>query len=285
MRELALFAGTGGGILGGHLLGWRTVCAVEIDPFCREVLLRRQMDGCLSRFPIWDDVQTFDGRPWRGKFDIVSGGFPCQDISPAGSRKGLAGSRSSLWFEMSRIIGEVRPRFALAENSPHLRAKGLGTVVYELTGMGYECRWGVLGARHVGAPHKQRNRIWIVASDPDRVGVRIKHGWRCWEDWEEKAELALSVADTDSERELQQKGLVEGQPDSESIRRREERTPDSVGGESRRFTTWWAVEPDVVRVVHGLPFRVDRVRALGNAQIPAVAALAWDILSGSPKSQ
>ena len=84
MRELHLFAGAGGGILGGMLLGHTTVCAVEIEPYCRQVLLQRQRDGILPKFPIWDDVCTFDGKTWRGKVDIVAGGFPCQDISSAG---------------------------------------------------------------------------------------------------------------------------------------------------------------------------------------------------------
>jgi DNA (cytosine-5)-methyltransferase 1 len=88
MNELALFAGAGGGILGGHLLGWRTVCAVEWEPYPASVLCARQNDGLLPPFPIWDDVQTFDGKPWKGIVDVVSGGFPCQDISAAGG--GLA---------------------------------------------------------------------------------------------------------------------------------------------------------------------------------------------------
>ena len=89
MNELALFAGAGGGILGGHLLGWRTVCAVEWEPYPASVLCARQNDGLLPPFPIWDDVQTFDGKPWRGIVDVVSGGFPCQDISAAGRGGGL----------------------------------------------------------------------------------------------------------------------------------------------------------------------------------------------------
>jgi len=88
MRELALFAGAGGGILGGHLLGWRTVCAVEWDAYAAGVLLARQNDGALPPFPVWDDVQTFDGYSWRGVVDVVSGGFPCQDISVAGKGGG-----------------------------------------------------------------------------------------------------------------------------------------------------------------------------------------------------
>ena len=109
MNELALFAGGGGGILAGHLLGWRTVCAVEIEDYPRRVLLQRQADGLLPRFPIWDDITTFDGKPWRGKVDVVSGGFPCQDISVAGRGAGLDGERSGLWGEMARVIREVQP--------------------------------------------------------------------------------------------------------------------------------------------------------------------------------
>jgi len=91
MNELALFAGAGGGILGGHLLGWRTVCAVEFDPYAASVLVARQNDGVFPPFPVWNDVRTFDGRPWRGLVDVVSGGFPCQEISAAGTGTGIAG--------------------------------------------------------------------------------------------------------------------------------------------------------------------------------------------------
>jgi site-specific DNA-cytosine methylase len=88
LRELALFAGAGGGILGGHLLGWRTVCAVEWEAYPASILVARQNDKILPPFPIWDDVQTFDGKPWQGIVDVVSGGFPCQDISAAGKGGG-----------------------------------------------------------------------------------------------------------------------------------------------------------------------------------------------------
>jgi len=162
LRELALFAGAGGGILGGRLHGWRTVAAVEIEDYPRSVLLQRQADGILPRFPVWDDVCTFDGRPWRGKVDVVSGGSPCQDISAAGKGAGIEGDRSGLWGEFARIIGEVRPRFAFVENSPMLVVRGLDRVLGDLAEMGYDAEWGIVGAHHTGAPHK-RDRIWIVA--------------------------------------------------------------------------------------------------------------------------
>ena len=162
MNELALFAGAGGGILGGKLLGWRTVCAVEWEPYAAGVLAARQNDKILEPFPIWDDVRTFDGRPWRGAVDVVSGGFPCQDISAAGKGAGINGERSGLWREMARIIGEVRPRFVLVENSPMLTLRGLGTVLGDLAALGFDAEWGVLGANAIGANHK-RERIWILA--------------------------------------------------------------------------------------------------------------------------
>jgi DNA (cytosine-5)-methyltransferase 1 len=163
MNELALFAGAGGGILGGHLLGWRTVCAVEFAAYPRSVLLARQRDGMLPRFPVWDDVRTFDGKPWRGHVDVISGGFPCQDISIAGKGDGLDGERSGLWSEMARIIGEVQPRFAFVENSPMLTSRGLDRVLGDLSTLGYGSTYGIIGAHHAGAPHK-RDRIWILGS-------------------------------------------------------------------------------------------------------------------------
>jgi site-specific DNA-cytosine methylase len=162
VNELALFAGAGGGILGGHLLGWRTVCAVERDAYAAQVLAQRQNDGCLRPFPIWSDVCSFDGRPWRGIVDVVSGGFPCQDISAAGYGAGITGSRSGLWKEFGRIIREVRPGRVYVENSPILTSRGLGVVLGDLAEMGFDCEWGVVSAADSGAPHL-RERIWIMA--------------------------------------------------------------------------------------------------------------------------
>ena len=239
LRELALFAGAGGGILGGHLLGWRCVCAVERDPYARDVLVARQNDGCLPPFPIWNDVCTFDGRPWRGGVDVVSGGFPCQDISAAGKGAGLDGARSGLWREMARIIGEVRPRYALVENSPMLTSRGLGVVLGDLAAMGYDARWGVVGADDAGAPHK-RKRIWIVSIADEGREVSDAAGWR---DGASNAQSNLG--------------------------------PVSRGDEASSSRGWWTAEPDVGRVAHGVASRVDRLRCLGNGQVPAVVRLAW----------
>ena len=162
MNELALFAGAGGGILGGILCGFRTVCAVEIEPYCREVLLRRQHDGVLPLFPIWDDIKTFDGRGWSGLVDIITAGFPCQPFSIAGRRKGEADERN-LWPETARVIREVRPRWCLLENVPGLLGSGyFGRILGDLAESGYSVRWDCIPASAVGAPHR-RDRLWIVA--------------------------------------------------------------------------------------------------------------------------
>ena len=279
MRELALFAGAGGGILGGHLLGWRCVCAVEFNAYAASVLVARQNDGSLAPFPIWDDVSTFDGRPWRGAVDVVSGGFPCQDISVAGSGAGLDGERSGLWREMARIIREVRPRFAFVENSPALTIRGIDVVLRDLAEMGYDARWGVHSAADVGAPHR-RERIWIIAADTlcDRLGISseslaVKERQESSDSWRHGA--SQPVADVDEVR-----------PQRAKHERREvsERTqPGYHGSEIDGGGSWWSPEPDVVRVVHGVANRVDRIAALGNGQVPRVAEFAWQTITEESK--
>tara|TARA_R110002110_G_scaffold381330_1_gene592230 strand:+ start:832 stop:1389 length:558 start_codon:yes stop_codon:yes gene_type:complete len=162
INELALFAGIGGGIIASKQLGIRTVCAVERDAYAAQVLAQRQNDGSLEPFPIWSDVTTFDGKPWRGIIDVISGGFPCQDISVAGKGAGIEGKRSGLWSEMVRIIGEVRPGIVFVENVSALTSRGLGVVIGNLAEMGYDSEWGCLSAAEVGANHR-RERIWILA--------------------------------------------------------------------------------------------------------------------------
>lgn len=244
MNELALFAGGGGGILGGLLLGWRTVCAVEIDAYARSVLLARQRDGILEPFPIWDDIRTFDGKPWRGYVDVVSGGFPCQDISPAGAGGGLSGKRSGLWYEMERIIGEVGPRYVLVENSSALATRGLGSVLGGLANMGFDARWGVLTACSVGAPHT-RARMFIVA---DADG---QHG----ETW---------VGNRNGEVPHNGSCTVWGATSRER--------------ERGYFDVRMEAEARGPRMVDGIPNRLDRCRVVGLAQVPAVVALAWRTL-------
>ena len=322
MNELALFAGAGGGILGGHLLGWRTVCAVEWEAYPASVLCARQNDGILPPFPIWDDVQTFDGKPWAGIVDVVSGGFPCQDISAAGKGAGIDGERSGLWGEMARIICEVRPRYVFVENSPMLTSRGLGRVLGDLAAMGFDARWGVLGAADVGAPH-QRDRIWIVAKWRGQLPHAQHHRIRWWEQQQESIKtthrqmanpnvIGLDESKTKRDRTEEQQICQNELDYGNEIRGKaigcgefgdEKEVADSTGiglqgqGEfeqpinSKTYRDWeasqsanvresnfWAIESNVCRVVNGMATRVDRIKALGNGQVPLCAATAWRIL-------
>ena len=260
MNELALFAGAGGGILGGHLLGWRTVCAVEWEPYPASVLCARQNDGFLPPFPIWDDIQTFDGRPWRGIVDVVSGGFPCQDISSAGKGAGIDGQRSGMWREMARIIHEVRPRFVFVENSPMLTSRGLGTVLGDLASMGFDARWGVLGAADIGANH-QRDRIWIVGTDMAYASKLFSdggnHNAKISVERQAQSKFrndcgAKDVANAECGRGQAIKQLgAESRTAGDSCGKR--RSPSGIADGA----SWWQVEPSVGRVANGVANRVD----------------------------
>ena len=166
--EMALFAGSGGGLLGSRLLGWRTVVAVEWDDYCTDVLLQRQRDGHLEKFPIWTDVKSFDGRPWRGRVSVLSAGFPCQPFSVAGSQRAADDERNG-WPHTIRIIREVRPEWLCLENVPGLLAGSHGymhTILGELAESGYDARYDCISASACGAPH-QRDRLWIVGHTND----------------------------------------------------------------------------------------------------------------------
>ncbi len=236
LNELALFAGAGGGLLGSKMLGWRTVCAVEIDPYCREVLLRRQEEGHLEPFPIWDDIRTFDGKSWRGKVDVITGGFPCQPWSCAGKQQGESDKRN-LWPDTIRVICEVRPHYVYLENVPALLThEYYGTILGQLAEAGYDVQWCVLGADDVGAPHR-RKRIWLVA-----YSENISRG---------------------------------GTSRAEDARRRLEEIRRSMLGA-------WPPGPGEVakipRMVDGMAYRMDRLKALGNGQVPQCFVAAWKYL-------
>ncbi len=290
MNELALFAGAGGGILGGQLLGWRTVCAVEWEPYAACVLAARQNDGLLPPFPIWDDVQTFDGRPWRGVAQVISGGFPCQDISIAGKGDGLDGERSGMWKQMARIICEVGPEYVFVENSPMLVSRGLGAVLGDLSSMGFDAKWGIVGAKDVGANH-QRDRIWIVAHSNSNgwttrkksrsIGTPIpeqQEGQNNSLNSERASGLSSTEGDVSNSMLNRLQGIgsnrtTEGQI---GLRCRKGRYEEQniYGADS----TWWSTEPDIRRVVNGMDARVDRLKAIGNGQVPLCAATAWELL-------
>lgn len=256
MYELELFAGAGGGLLAQGLLGHHPVGAVEIEPYCRALLLQRQRDLCLPVFPVWDDVTTFradnpqcaDYIEWlrtiAGEL-CISGGFPCQNISSCGKGEGISGRKSGLWFEMARIIDEIRPRFVFVENSPMLVSRGFEMVLASLAGMGYDARWCVLGAGDLGYPIL-RKRLWILGIN------RAQHGER----YDAGNEQSGSVA--------QYLWRAEALPP----------LPDASG-------TRLVSDGLAVRTPDGLAGSVEPVGAVGNGQVPAVAAVAWRLLTGS----
>ena len=332
MREMHLFAGAGGGILGGMLLGHTPVCAVEIEPFCQEVLRQRQRDGILPEFPVFGDIKEFDGAPWRGKVDVVAGGFPCQDISSAGKGKGIHGEKSSLFFDLARVVREVGPRYVFLENSPMLVGRGLDTVLGTLADLGYDAAWGVISAADCGANHL-RKRIWILADSssgrgsPDELctgrdiagicgeavadstgagpqGFRRECG--LGEGFEEMQargcgnDLAYGVGtrleghpgngkDLDgqgwlfeeAERSACSGSVCRGrcQDEKRDAQPRLGRMADGLasGMDCNYMETpdWWQVEPEIPRVSPSQPNRVHRLKALGNGQVPRVAAVAW----------
>jgi DNA (cytosine-5)-methyltransferase 1 len=302
VNELALFAGSGGGILGGHLLGWRTIAAVEIEDYPRRVLLQRQADGFLPRFPIWDDICTFDGHPWRGKVDVVSGGFPCQDISAAGKGDGLDGERSGLWTHMARVVSEVRPPFVFVENSPMLTTRGGTRVIADLTQMGYDTKWTVMGAADIGAPH-QRDRMWIVSRQREFLSHPQHHrDGRREQQQESPTQETRFVANPSSfggkTRLADTQGGQERYTDQSQHSSANLANPthsrdvwrewelgftqqeyNSGGSQIDGSREWWSVEPSLGRVANGVAHRVDRLKAIGNGQVPLCAASAWRLLT------
>lgn len=212
----SLFAGIGGMDLGLECAGMECRWQVEIDPFATRVLAKH-----------WPGVKRYGdirGIDWSGvePVDLIAGGFPCQDISSAGRGAGIEGAHSGLWAEYERAIRAVRPRYVLVENVAALLARGLGRVLGDLAGIGYDADWDCIAAATLGAPHA-RNRVWIIASDSDalhgpaRVGIfdhdqaallaardrhrasvwvapphvpaRVGHGPACWVDRRERTEV------------------------------------------------------------------------------------------------
>jgi len=292
MNELALFAGIHGIGLGlkrafeRRGLPFRTVCYVEWDDYCVEVLKARMRDGLLDDAPIWGDITTFDGRPWAGCVDIVTGGFPCQDLSFAGKEAGLEGERSGLFFELMRVVREVRPGIVLLENVPALLIRGFGRVAAEMAASGYGLQWDCVPAAAVGAHHR-RDRVFILAYAKG-YGSRVREGrveafrdvWQlplgsCGEAMADSAEHGgeRSGVARDGRTGLEDGGEVMADSERERFGNTSERQAEvSVfGGSYSSQRPMWAVEPDVGRVADGVSRRVDRLKALGNAVVPQVA--------------
>lgn len=283
MNGLDLFSGIGGltKALDGYVI---PIAYCEIEPYARGVLLSRQSKGEIPYAPIWDDVTTLRGTDLP-PIDIIYGGFPCQDISVAGRGAGLAGERSGLFFEIVRLAKEIKPKFIFLENVPNIRTKGLGRVVRELADLGYDCRWGALSASDVGANHKRER--WFLLAHSRSPGRDARNLHRTGDNGFAAGERRSAIASESSETSTPmadsggQPGAQESSSPS-SIREGRDSRSDDSGSDGRTISRndWWLSEPNVGRVAHGIPRRVERLRALGNAVVPAQAREAFERLMG-----
>lgn len=237
MRVLSLFSGGGLGDYGLELAGMEIVGQVEIDDYCQKILKLRWPD-----VQKWRDVRDVQGEEIKGKIgavDLISGGFPCQDISVSGKRDGLSGSRSGLWVEYFRLIREIRPRFTLIENVGRLAKDGLKEIISDISSIRYDCEWACLNASTFGAIHK-RPRIFIVAYPKDN-----RHKYSVY---------------AKGDRYYQRRILAQIPTKGSSIKH------EKNFREKVRST-------EFVRKSNGAPSRVDRLKLLGNGQV--VQVVEW----------
>ena len=304
LRLLDLFSGIGGFSLGLERTGgFETVAFCEIEPFPRKILNKHWPE-----VPIYEDIRDLTASRLRADgiaVDAICGGFPCQDISTAGKGAGIEGERSGLWSEYARLIGELRPRVVFVENVAALLSRGLDKVLGDLASLGYDAEWHCIPASAIGA-HHHRDRVWIIAyadgcdvSDKSREvqssaeapqgAPQGEHG-----EWlrPELSAVCSNVANpvgagleghagnvADGDKPGWQPSIAYRPVGSGGLRkllsdtgcRRGERERGRLGGGSRAFG--WLSEPDVGRVAHGVPDRVHRLKALGNAVVPQIPEL------------
>jgi DNA (cytosine-5)-methyltransferase 1 len=288
----SLFAGIGGFDLGFERAGIVCKWQVEIDDYATKVLEKHWLNVHRER-----DIRQC-GKHNLEYVDVICGGFPCQDISYAGLGAGLDGERSGLFFEAIRLVSELQPRVVVLENVAALLTRGLDRVLGTLAEIGFDAEWHCIPAAAFGAPHI-RDRVWIVAySGHSRIlQRRLNEGTGEESDQlrrirgdvlsgrEQGSEI---LADSDVERQSRKLRQDESWEASSTGRCGEDATnTNSEGLEKRPAQTttrtrtisrakpcrseWWATEPDIRRVAHGIPKRVDRLRGLGNAVVPQVA--------------
>ena len=308
LRHLDLFSGIGGFSLGLERTGgFQTVAFCDSDKKTHLVLKKHW-----PNVPIFDDVSTLKGKD-LGTVEIITGGFPCQDLSVAGKGAGLAGARSGLWWQFHRLIEETQPKYVIAENVAVLRSRGLDQVLRSLHQIGYDAEWHCIPASAVGAPH-QRDRIWIVAypnGDDRRSGSSAEPHQR--QAWMESRRSGERFSERETEQTLAYSESVfsdggnynagismESKTQSESRNSSREKSVAYSGGEGlegfgiRTIGTeqkeslptrsgcivrainksdFWEVEPQLGRVADGIPNRVDRLKQLGNSLVPQIPEL------------
>lgn len=254
MRHGSLCSGIGGFDLAAEWAGWENVFACEIDTFCQKVLNKR-----FPNTTIVGNIYEFDTRPYVGKIDVISAGFPCQPFSVAGKKKGTQDDRY-LWDEVLRVVKEIRPLWLVAENVLGLlnieQGVAFENICASLESAGYEVQPLIVPACAVGAPHK-RDRVWIVAKDTNGSATRRRgtgNGWQV-------------NGQSGSTIQVQQTADTE----SSCIERQYARQRKKQSGGSSWRTYWFEAATKLCRVDDGVPDRMDRLKALGNAIVPQVA--------------
>lgn len=311
LNTLHLFAGAGGGLLADLILGHNPIGAVEWEPYCCEILRQRAADGWFPDLRVHEgDVCLFDPSEYKGRVDIIAAGFPCQDLSNAGNRAGLGeGTRSGLYREVLRIAGDIQPRYIFMENVSAIITAGVGTVLGDLAALGYDCRWTCIPASAAGAPHF-RDRWWCLAEDvahPESIRYREGREVRDLSITHGRPNGCMCPISSGSSQQPENmadpllKHVKGKQPcvvDSEGWEGQDKRQAGScgdglgqrtvksnVGSVAHEFSSdlvlgWWESEPDIGRTTEKMKNRAAMIKALGNAQVPMQAALAWTMLGG-----
>jgi DNA (cytosine-5)-methyltransferase 1 len=276
MRLLDLFAGIGGFSLAAHWMGWETVAFVEKDKFCQKVL-RKNFGRDIE---IHDDITTFSGKPFCGRVDIITGGFPCQPFSAAGKRKGRDDERH-LFPAMLDVIRDVRPTWCVLENVRGLLSIESGRVfsdvISQLESEGFEVVTFCVPASAVGAPHR-RDRLWIVAhahSFGERTGHREVQGTDGEVSERHDDAEPLAERDCDAENAISERGGI-GTPE-EPVGIRIERDIGAGNGvglhpqTTRWRESWLEAAARLCRMDARVSQRVDRLKSLGNSIVPQIA--------------
>lgn len=313
-----LFAGAGGGLLADLILGHTPVVAVEWEPYPCQVLRERAAEGWFPELVVWEgDVRNFDPSEYTDRVDCIHAGFPCQDISVAGKQAGVGeGTRSGLYREVLRIAGAVRPQYIFLENVAAIKSNGLEQVVKDLAIMGYDSRWLCIRASDVGAPH-HRDRWFLLANTSKQrcnngsnnweerhilhnINGNAAQGKSEWQGWEcGIGKASADVADTSQlfsnggnnnarismEREAKSEfrnnsGSTAVANTDSAPRKRDKRTKRIYAQHTNTDSAgWWETEPNMGRVADGVAARVDRLKAIGNGQVPLQVATAFTILA------
>jgi DNA (cytosine-5)-methyltransferase 1 len=279
-RILSLCSGVGGIELGFKLAEptARTICYVEIEAFACSILAKRMEEKRLDQAPIWTNLKTFDGKPWRGVVDCITGGYPCQPFSVAGKKLGNKDPRH-LWPDIKRLIQEIQPPICFFENvSNHLRV-GFEEVANDLRQLGYQIKAGLFTAAEVGAPHK-RERLFILACRSNENMANSQNILFQWHKQQrsKSRKSKAEIGGNDSKLGNTNGKRLEGQCQCKYPNQLPTWPPRPADNEG-----WNAVpnhlKPALHRMADGMACRVDRIRACGNGVVPLVAAYAWRTLT------